>query len=166
VDDLMATYCGTQRLTANNHGRSVYGGSDLFVVRGNFDALLALVDHPAMRCAIERARLYDAAAFECFPGLFASRRNYDVAEGIDADGKRHIGVLEQSWRLGGASGAEVEALVAFRANAGLAAVRASSIERYGDNVPVPAGARIYYQGTDDRAGPLTKFTVVEPHVDA
>jgi hypothetical protein len=166
VDDLLATYCGTQRLTNNNHGQTAYGGSDLFVVRGDFDALLARVHDAAARCAIERATRYDAAAFECFPGLLASRRNYDVAVGIDASGGRRFGVLEQSWRLGGASGAEVESLAAFRADAALTSVRASSTERYGTDVTIPVGATIYYEGTDDRAGPLTKYTVVEPHVDA
>ena len=42
-----------------------------------------------------------------FPGLFASRCNYDVVTGADGVGKHHSGVLEQSWRAGGASGAEI-----------------------------------------------------------
>ena len=116
--------------------------------------------------AIEQARTYDAAAFRCFPGLFASRRNYDVAQGQDARGQPRSGVLEQSWRVGGASGAEVEALAAFRANPWLRAVRATSTEVYGPDVSVPANAIVYYEGVDDRGGPLTKYTVVEPHGDA
>ena len=53
VDDLVASYCGTQRLTQNNTGKEVYGGSDLLVARGDFDALLALNPVPAMRSAID-----------------------------------------------------------------------------------------------------------------
>ena len=39
VADLTATYYGSQRLTTDNAGEEVYGGSDLVVVRGDFDAL-------------------------------------------------------------------------------------------------------------------------------
>src|SRR5205823_8972958 len=35
VGSLMATYCGTQRVTTDNGGAAVYGGSDLLVVRGD-----------------------------------------------------------------------------------------------------------------------------------
>ena len=58
------------------------------------------------------ARAYHEAALTCFAGMLASRSNYDVAEGRDATGRQCVGVLEQSWRLGGASGAEVAALEA------------------------------------------------------
>jgi hypothetical protein len=166
VDDLVASYCGTQGVTQNNAGQPVYGGSTLLVARGDFDALLRLDHAPAVRLAIDRARRYDAAAFECFDGLIASRRNYDVAHGRDARGRARTGVLEQSWRVGGASGAEVEALVAFRDDATLRAVRASTREVYGPQVTAPPGATVYFAGNDERAGPLTKYTVVEPHVHA
>jgi hypothetical protein len=163
VDDLVASYCGTQRLTANNAGKEVYGGSDLLVARGDFDALLALNPAAEVRRAVEQARRYDNAAFECFAGLVASRRNYDVAQGADARGRARSGVLEQSWRVGGASGAEVAALAAFRGDPALAAVRASSTEVYGTNASPPPHATIYFQGNDDRAGPLTKYSLIEPY---
>ena len=89
------------------------------------------------RLAVEQARVYDAAATGCFAGMFASRRNYDVARGVDAEGRRRSGVLEQSWRIGGASGAEVAALEAFRAEPGLRVVRAATVELYGPDVPPP-----------------------------
>lgn len=44
----------------------------------------------------------DAAALDCFPGFFASRRNYHIGQGRDAKGRFKSGVLEQSWRIGGA----------------------------------------------------------------
>ena len=163
VDDLLATYCGTQRATPNNKGESVYGGSDLLVARGDFDALLAFVATPSARRAIEHARVYNDAAFECFAGLFASRRNYDVAEGRDGDGRTCSGVLEQSWRVGGASGAEVGALAAFRANPALEAVHASTVEIYGPDAVPPADATVYFHGIDQRVGPITKYSVVKPH---
>lgn len=163
VGDLLASYCGTQRETDNNEGARVYGGSDLFVVRGDFDALLASAPDPAARRAIEQARRYDRAAFRCFAGLLASRRNYDVAQGRDARGRAVSGVLEQSWRVGGASGAEVEALAAFRSDPHLATVRASSREIYGADASPPAGASVNFHGSDDRAGPLLKYAMLERH---
>ena len=46
VAELVASYHGTQRLTSDNHGEQVYGGSDLLVVRGGFDALSVSILHP------------------------------------------------------------------------------------------------------------------------
>ena len=163
---IVATYCGTQCLTSNNHGAEVYGGSELTVVRGEFEGLLAL-DLPApVRTAVDQARRYDRAADAHFDGFFASRRNYDVVQGIDHEGHSRSGVLEQSWRLGGASGAELGAVEMMLADPSLDAVRARCIERYGDGIVPPRGATLYYAAVDARVGRLTKYTVVERHADA
>jgi hypothetical protein len=166
VGGLLASYCGTQRVTTDNGGGEVYGGSDLLVVRGGHDALLELDLAPAARLAVAQAWLYDAAAAEEFPGLLVSRRNYDVAEGTDAAGRRRSGVLEQSWRIGGSSGPEVAALEAFRADPALRAVRAWCVEAYGTNEAPPPGATVHFRGVDGRVGPITKYTLVEPYVSA
>jgi hypothetical protein len=165
VAELIATYCGTQCQTTNNEGMEVYGGSELRVVRGGFSALLALDLPVEIRLAIAQARVYDAAADRCFPGFFASRRNYDVVQGLDATGRRRSGVLEQSWRVGGATGAEIGALEAFQADASLQTVRAVSREIYGAAADPPADAVVYFRGVDPRVGALTKFTVVEVYAD-
>ena len=159
-----ATYFGTQKLTADHDGAQVYGGSDLVVARGDFDALLTLAVPTDAQLAIARARTYDAAAGACFPGLIASRRNYDVVLGLDESGERRCGVLEQSWRIGGASGPEVAALEAFRDDPGLMAVRASCVEIYGD-AEAPPGATVYFDGIDEKVGRLVKYTVTGAHVD-
>jgi hypothetical protein len=162
----VATYRGTQRLTPDNAGEAVYGGSDLLVARGGFGALAALGPPEEARRAVEQARVYDAAAADCFAGMFASRRNYDVARGLDAEGRWRSGVLEQSWRIGGASGAEVAALEAFRADPALRAVRAATVELYGPDVPPPpAHATVYFRAVDEKDGPMTKYAVAEPHGD-
>ena len=163
VAELVATYYGTQRLTPDNSGAAVYGGSDLVIVRGDFEALLGLDPPEEARLAVAQARVYDAAATEFFPGLFASRRNYDVAQGLDSSGRRRSGVLEQSWRIGGASSAEIAALEAFRAEPALHAVRASSIEVYGESEAPPPHASVYFRGMDEQVGPITKYALVEPH---
>ncbi len=114
-----------------------------------------------------QACAYDAAASACFPGLVVSRRNYDVAQGLDAAGRRQSGVLEQSWRVGGASRAEIAALEAFRADPAQRVVRASTVEVYGESaMPPPPHATVYFRGIDGRVGPLTKYALVEPHADA
>jgi hypothetical protein len=64
------------------------------------------------RAAVTAARRYDEAMVE-YPGFMASRRNYDVGQGLDTDGRPRLGVLESSWRIGGASSAELVALAAF-----------------------------------------------------
>jgi hypothetical protein len=110
--------------------------------------------------------VYDAAAHACFPGFFASRRNYDVVEGRDAQGHPRTGVLEQSWRAGGASGAEVAAHEAQQADPALDVVRASTVERYGPGVHVPADATLYFCGVDERAGMITKYARIDGDDDA
>jgi Protein of unknown function (DUF3182) len=166
VAELVASYYGTQRLTRDNGGAAVYGGSALILARGEFEVLLGREMPADARLAVERARAFDVAALECFPDLFASRRNYDVAYGLDSAGQPCCSVLEQSWRIGGASGAEVAALEAFRAEPALQTVRASCFEIYGESEPPPAHATVYFRGVDPRVGPLTKYTVVEDHGDA
>lgn len=111
----------------------------------------------SVRSAIEAAGAYHAAALECFSGFFASRCNYDVLIGIDAKGRILTGVLEQSWRMGGASGAEVAALEAFACDPTLTTVCASTYERYGDGVEVPTDATVYFQGVDRQLGPFSKY---------
>jgi len=162
VGDLTASYFGVQRLTRNYRGAEVYGGSDLTVVRGDFDALLAQAASPEILCAIGQVRRYNAAVIACYAGFFASRNNYDIAVGRDAAGRSRSGVLEQSWRLGGATGAELAALEVFRVEPGRNRVRASAIEVFGESPPPPPHATVYFRGIDPRAGRLTKYTVVEP----
>ncbi len=166
VDDMLATYCGTQQLAVNNAGEEVYGGSRLIVARGGFDALLELELGPEMLTAIAQARHYHATVMQSFPGMFASRCNYDVAQGFDEGGRRYSGVLEQSWRIGGASAAEVAAFGAFRADPSLDAVCALTREIYGEDCTVPDDADVYFRGTDDRVGPITKYARLESYADA
>ncbi len=165
IDDMVATYCGMQDLTRNNNGVEVYGGSRLVIARGGFDALLRLELSQAMREAVSQACTYHAAALTSYPGMFASRCNYDVARGEDESGRVHSGVLEQSWRIGGASGAEIAALEAFQADASLNAVLASTTEIYGEEPAVPADAHVYFQGADPDIGFLTKFSQLSSYAN-
>ena len=167
VGPWLASYCGTQQLVRNHRGNEVYGGSRLMLVRGGYDALLGLALDPAERLAVDQARTYDRRAKACFVGLMASRSNYDIAQGLDTAGRLCSGVLEQSWRIGGASGAEILALHAFREDPGRRLVRASTHEVYADEAAIPDGARVYFDGRDDAGlGRLTKYALVERDGDA
>jgi hypothetical protein len=164
VGNMRASYCGVQRLTPNYRGEQVYGGSDLLVVRGDFDRLMELMLAPEVETAIAQAREYHTAAMTSFRGMFASRCNYDIAQGIDNSGQWRSGVLEQSWRMGGASAAEVAALEAFRADESLDVVRASTTEVYATG-SVPADAVVYFRGVDEHAGAMTKYVRIEPYAN-
>jgi hypothetical protein len=166
VGKLLATYYGTQQLTVSNSGAEVYGGSRLIVMRGDFDALLRIEHTREVRTAIEQAGTYHTAALASFPGMFASRCNYDIAQGVDDGGRWHSGVLEQSWRIGGASAAEIAALEAFQADPALDSVCASTTEVYGANPSVPRDADVYFQGTDEQIGALTKYSRLEAYANA
>ncbi|CAB3709951.1 DUF3182 family protein [Paraburkholderia rhynchosiae] len=161
LDDMLASYYGVQHLTVNNHGNEVYGGSDLVVVRGCFDALVRLDLPQNIQDAIAKARAFDAAVHNHYAGFFASRRNYDVAHGLDEAGVLHCGVLEQSWRVGGATGAEIGALRTFRADPDAYLVRASTREIYGEDAQIPAGACMVYRGVDAQAGHITKYYTLD-----
>jgi hypothetical protein len=87
---VVLSYHGSQRLTTANDGQACYGGSDLCVVRGGYDALLALPLEPNVREAIAQAAAYERAARH-YPGLVLSRRNYDVAQGVDGRGSTRGG---------------------------------------------------------------------------
>jgi len=161
VGGLTVTYHGTQRLTPDLRGDQVYGGSDLWLVRGGFDALLATRPPFDIRLAIDQARLYHDAVTECFAGFFTSRLNYDVARGRGPLGQWRSGVLEQSWRVGGATGAELAALELFHEDPGRGRAHVRCIEVYG-NADLPQDAAIYYRGEVPGIGMLTKYTVTDP----
>lgn len=161
LDGTRLSYVGTQRLTSDNAGQLVYGGSVLEVVRGDFDALLCLPLTSAVRHALDQAVVYHRAAMACYAGLIVSRCNYDVIQGRDAGGQWRSGVLEQSWRAGGATGAELAAYAALRDAPDVLSVRAETVERYGGAVRPPPDAEVYFDGDDGRVGPLLKYARVE-----
>ena len=167
IGALMVSYAGHQRLARNLHGHEVYAGSTLRVVRGGFDALLRQDLPDAVHLAVGQALDYHRAAMASFHGLFASRSNYDVAQGFDDAGVWRSGVLEQSWRVGGASGAELAAVQALRERPDAAWVDASTHEVYGDDAVAPADAQVHFDAVDPRVGGrLLKYARVDAHGSA
>lgn len=162
VAGITVSYHGTQSLTEDNTGQTVYGGSQLWLVRGDYDELLKLGLDADVRRSVVQAMTYERAALSCFAGFLASRRNYDIAHGTNSRGDVCSGVLEQSWRIGGASPAEIEALVAFADDPALQRIGASSHEIYGQTT-LPVNARVLYEGDDPDVGLISKFTQVKPY---
>jgi hypothetical protein len=159
LDPLRISYYGIQRTTTDNEGRSVYGGSDLICVRGGWEALDALPMRPEARAGVAQAKLYDKAMNE-YPGFIASRRNYDIGEGIDSEGHLRSGVFESSWRIGGASPAELLALTEFMQDPSAQVIEAAHVAEFGKHREAPAGAVVHYNGDDPQAGPLIRYTMV------
>ncbi|MBN3966108.1 DUF3182 family protein [Pseudomonas gregormendelii] len=162
IGDQVLSYCGDQYLTEDAHGEQVYGGSNLLVVRGYYEDLLELPLAEDVRLAIRQAQVFDSAADEAYPGFYASRRNYDIAQGLDSGGQVRSGVLEQSWRMGGASSAEVAALQSFVNDPGMRAIRVSSVETYVDQ-PLPADAIEVYRGPAENSDFLLKYVTVKSY---
>ena len=75
-----------------------------------------------------------------------------------------LGGLQQPWRNGGATPAEVSALAAFAADPKLHRVRASSHEVY-DLIDPPSGAEVYFCAIDPAVGALTKYSLVKYGLD-
>ncbi|MNX26687.1 hypothetical protein D3C86_567610 [compost metagenome] len=156
VGKMEIAYVGTQSLTPDNQGIAVYGGSVLRVARGGFDDLRALDLTDPERQAVAMACHYDTAVSTAYPQLFASRRNYDVAFGTNRAGQARAGVLEQSWRAGGASLAELAAMQAFALSPSLASVRAATRERYGRDHAQPIPQHLIFHGVDTAVGHISK----------
>lgn len=163
---LRIAYYGLQSVTRNHRGHDVYGGSDLHIVRGSLADLLRLDLPVNVKVAIRQAATYDAAVGHAFPDFFASRRNYDVLQGLDRGGHFVSGVLEQSWRIGGASPAEIGAIEAFKSDPGMQRARASIREVYSAAAPVPPHAHVLFHGVDEQVGWLLKYSVIEPWDDS
>ncbi|MES0000069.1 DUF3182 family protein [Mesorhizobium sp. M0051] len=159
VGEIAIAYVGTQRITADNAGQPVYGGSDIIAVRGGWEALAGLSLSSASALAVAQARTYDAAMIEC-PGFFASRRNYDIGQGTDWSGKWKSGVLEACWRIGGSSTAELAAMNVMQQYPDVQFVCASAVKAFGMNCQPPANATVHFQGEDPDEGAITRYTAV------
>lgn len=165
VGELTTSYYGTQRVVTDAEGQVDYRGSDLICTRGDWDVLERMNTPWEIRVAITQARQYDRAAEE-YPGFLASRRNYDVGQGIDAHMRWRSGVFEASWRVGAASTAEMAALSLFKREPELQVVHASAMKECGADVDPPRGAVVHFQGHDSNGGPLLRYTVVTRKVYA
>lgn len=158
------SYFGTQRLVQNHHGVAVYGGSSLACLRGGLDELMEALSDEAERRVLQCAIRYDEEVVRAYPQVFASRRNYDVALGVDPSGMPRCGVLEQSWRIGGATPAELLALEAMHLDDRLQRIHVSTHEAY-DIVDPPLGAQVSFRGEDPAAGRMTKYALVDTQDD-
>jgi FtsP/CotA-like multicopper oxidase with cupredoxin domain len=68
-------------------------------------------------------------------------------------------VFEASWRLGGATPAELAAMHLFAENPAIEVVRASTVEAYGVDAAPPPDAIVHFHGEDEVDGPMVRYTV-------
>jgi hypothetical protein len=97
IGDIRIAYCGIQNTTVNNDGKNVYGGFDLYVIRGILEDLVRLNAQQKLRVAIDQARKFDAGVRKFYSSMFASRCNYDVLQDVAPSRRWRSGLLEQSW---------------------------------------------------------------------
>lgn len=135
-------YYGTQRTVRDHGGRHVYGGSRLTVFRGSLAQLADTLPPGQAREAVGMAMRYDRAVRAAY-AVLASRCNYDVFVGHDREGRRHCGVLEQSWRFGGASMAELLAMERFARQPSLQWMVAETVETYDGRPPPPDAVPVW-----------------------
>ena len=160
LENLVGSYLGRQYTSRDKDGNEFYAGSRLRVVRGGWDALLQLLQSPVACKIVENARRYDEAARQHL-GLIASRSNYDVLVGPITENGVRCGVLEQSWRVGGASPAELLAMEKLMQDKTVTAVQAILRESYDQTPPFRDDDFIVYAGADDFGRPLHKYTRIE-----
>ena len=158
---MTVSYWGTQRTTTDNKGETVYGGSDLHLVRGGLEEAIAIAPTREAKRAVRAAEAFDEAALTHYAETFASRRNYDVAHGRDSRGTLHCGVIDQSWRIGGNSGVEILALRIFKDQPDVRFIDGSSFNVYGSGAVAPSEATVHFRGIDDRGGPMLTYTNIE-----
>jgi len=154
------TYYGSQKVTYDNNKQQAYGGSDLVCVRGGWDAVCPYPMSPPLREALCQARVYDDAMNE-YPGFLASRQNYDIGQGLDQKGRKRSAVFESSWRVGGASPAELVAFAEFVRDPSVQLVESSHIEQFGKDLEPPPGAIVHFQAEDPLAGPMMRYTIIK-----
>ena len=90
----------------------------------------------------------------------ASRRNYDVGQGIDSEGRPRSGVLQVILAHRGASPAELLALTEFTQDPSAQVIEAAHVADFGKHREAPAGAVVHFEGDDPQAGPLIRYTMV------
>lgn len=160
IDNHVGSYLGRQYTSHDRQGNAVYAGSRLRVVRGNWRALLQRLQSPVTRKIVEKAIRYDEAARQHL-GLVASRRNYDVLVGPITENGVRCGVLEQSWRVGGASPAEILAMEKLMQDESVTAVQAFLRESRDEAPTFRDDDFIVYSGEDDFGQPLHKYARIE-----
>lgn len=110
-------YIGEQSETTYLDGKPTYGGTTLTMVRGGFDKLSTVTAtiYPDYEHVVKQTGAV-VTAFEEQYGLIASRINFDAIFGDTSTGIQLAGICDQSFRIGGATPAEVLAVKALLDN--------------------------------------------------
>lgn len=161
IGNYLISYCGEQEVTIDLKGQHTYGGSTLSVVQGGYSQLENILSFEKHKEALRMVQQYERHIFKAYPQIYASRRNYDVLQGVNAKGQMRLGVLEPSWRAGGASMAELLAFEAFTANSRLHHIRTWTKERYVSDLETLEKSDQTYCIAPEQTGWLVKSAGVE-----
>ncbi len=118
---------------------------------------------------IDKALLFRALLNKHIPEIKTARFNVDIVSGIASiysngtcELVKRFALLEQSFRVGGASAAEIWGLEYLLCHPSVDAVCASTYYRYGDEASqIVSGEENLYWGVDSRLGPIS--TSVKVH---
>lgn len=113
IDGKVYCYFG-QQTSVFHEGRNKYGGTRVEMYRGEIENLPKFAPNESLRIAVAQSiKVRDA--FSIYDPVI-SRMNFDIVQGINAKGEFVSGVTDQSFRLGGASPAEVLAIEELEEN--------------------------------------------------
>jgi len=129
------------------------------VCAGSWEDLLTVVVEENVRFGVLQGRVYDEA-MAAYPGFVASRRNYDIGQGFDNQSVWRSGVFESSWRIGGASPAELLAIKAFLEDPDLSMLEACHYEKFGELQDIPTNSIVHFRGDDPQAGTVVRYTTL------
>ncbi|MBD2606110.1 DUF3182 family protein [Scytonema hofmannii FACHB-248] len=158
-----------QCLGVQRFSQGLYTGTDLVIMRTGkciFPKLLAQVgifNNEDAQAIIDKALLFRALLNKHIPEIKTARFNLDIVSGIASiysngtcELVKRFALLEQSFRVGGASPGEIWGLESLLSDPDVDAVCASTYYRYGDEAyQTVSEEEILYCGVDNRFGPIS-----------
>jgi hypothetical protein len=94
--------------------------------------------------------------------MFASRCNYDIAEGHDQPARPIPGCSSNRGASAVRAVPRSRRSRRFRDDPSRTVVRTSTTELHRADVALPGGATLYYSGIDPHLGPIVKYAEVDP----
>lgn len=163
IGNHLISYCGEKEVTIDLKGQATYGGSTLSVVQGDYNELEKTLNLEKHKEALRMVQQYEHHIFKAYPQIYASRRNYEVLQGVNNKGQTRLGVLEYSWQADGTSIAELLALEAFAADNTLHHVRIWTKERYVSDIETLDNSEQTYCVASEQTGWLIKSAGVDSY---
>jgi hypothetical protein len=148
------SYYGNE-ITIKQGSEEVYGGTDIFMMRGGLEQL-ATVNYAGHLGLATRQALAVYDAYSVYEPV-SSRINLDVLQGYDKRGIFYSGVVDQSLRVAGSTPAELLAIKALQdhPDADMAQTRTQVFFNPAEHQPYPGDIRYDYDGRCEVASLLS-----------